>query len=115
MTELEIHKAVVQQLRARADPKALWFHVPNSGQHKPQYRAKLNALGLLPGVSDLIAIHRKEIFALELKRDGGRPTELQNEFLARLRMAGGHGVVAEGFNEACDCLEHWGILRGRTV
>lgn len=111
MIEEEIHKAVVQHLRQRAHPDAVWFHVPNGSKASPQYRRKLLALGLRPGVSDLICLHNKEAFALELKRDGGRPSEHQLEFLDRWRVAGGHGVVAEGLDEALAVGKAWGILR----
>ena len=113
MTEEQIHKAVVQHLRATATPGAVWFHVANAGKHRPQYRAKLNALGLRPGVSDLICLHNGEAFALELKRSKrGVVSEYQNEFLSDWRAAGGHGVVAEGLDEALACLRAWNILRG---
>ena len=115
MTEEEIHKAVVTQLRARSHPDAVWFHVPNGSKASPQYRRKLAALGLRPGVSDLICLHNKEAFALELKRnERGKVSENQNAFLSNWREAGGHGVVAEGLDEAIACLEAWNILQGRA-
>ena len=111
MTEELIHKAVVAHLRARGDPRAVWWHTPNSGKLPVQYRMKLQTLGLRPGVSDIVCLHRREMFARELKKDGGRPTESQLAFLSDLRAAGGHGVVAEGLDEALACLEAWQILR----
>jgi hypothetical protein len=39
--EERIHKTVVEHLSAYAHPEAVWFHVPNSGKHRPQYRKKL--------------------------------------------------------------------------
>jgi hypothetical protein len=112
MTEEAIHKAVVQHLRAHANPAAVWFHVANGSNAPVQYRSKLKALGLRPGVSDLICLHNGEAFALELKREAkGRVSEHQNEFLSDWRAAGGHGVVAEGLDEALACLKAWNILR----
>lgn len=112
MNEYLIHTTVVKHLRANANPAAVWFHVANGSKASPQYRRKLAALGLRPGVSDLICLHNGEAFALELKREAkGRVSEHQNEFLSDWRRAGGHGVVAEGLDEALACLKVWGILR----
>jgi hypothetical protein len=111
VTEYEIHLAVVDHLRQRGNPNAVWWHTPNQSKANPQYRRKLAAMGLRPGVSDLTFLLNKEAFALELKRDGGRPTESQLEFLDDWRAAGGHGVVAEGLDEALAICKTWGLIR----
>ena len=112
LSEEAIHKTVVEHLRARATPGAVWFHVANGSKASPQYRRKLAALGLRPGVSDLICLHNGEAFALELKRSKrGVVSEYQNEFLSDWRAAGGHGVVAEGLDEALACIKAWGWVR----
>jgi hypothetical protein len=110
--EERIHMAVVQHIRALKRPGAVVFHVPNAGKVPVQYRTKLYKLGLLPGVSDLIGLVNGEAFALELKREAnGRVSEKQNEFLSDWRNAGGHGVVAEGLDEALACIKAWGWVR----
>jgi hypothetical protein len=107
-----IHKAVVEHLRQRGNPEAVWFHVPNGSKASPQYRRKLAALGLRPGVSDLVFLHNGEAFALELKRSSrGVVSEHQNNFLSDWRSAGGHGVVAEGLDEALAICKVWGLIR----
>jgi hypothetical protein len=111
MTELQIHQAVVKRLRALAAPGLLWFHVPNDAKRGFKTAARLKSMGMRAGVSDLIAVRNGEIFALELKADGGRPTESQLEFLDDLRTAGGHGVVAEGLDEAINIIKAWGWIR----
>ena len=68
-------------------------------------------MGVLPGVSDWLLFADKELFALELKADGGRPTVPQLEFQDLVRANGGHAVVAEGLDEAIGCLDVWGLLR----
>jgi hypothetical protein len=114
LTESEIHQALVAQLRQRGNPDAVWFHVPNASKSTPGYRRKLASLGLLPGVSDLIGLVNGEAFALELKKDKGRPTESQLEFLSDWRSAGGHGVVAEGLDQAIAICEAWNLLLGKS-
>ena len=114
MKEEEIHKAVVRNLRERGNPKCVWWHTPNSGMFPVQYRMKLQQMGLRPGVSDIVAICNKEMFALELKRDGGRATESQLAFKADFERAGGYAVVAEGLDEALACLKAWNLLKGEV-
>ena len=109
--EEQIHKAIVQHLRARAVPGLLWFHVPNGGKRNHIEAAKFKAMGVRPGVSDIIAIHNGRCFALELKADNGRATEAQMQFISDLESAGGHGCIAEGLDQAINVLETWGLLR----
>ena len=113
--EEKIQVAVADNLRARAYSGVVWFHCPNGGRRHIRTAVKLKAMGVRPGVSDIIAFHKGEAFALELKAPKGRPTIEQLEFLARWRANGGHGVVAEGEDEAIACLEAWGLLRGRSA
>ncbi len=87
-TEEEIHIVVVARLRLGG---AEFFHPPNEGKHKPQYRKKLYRKGVSPGVPDVIlmpAVSGGPCAALELKKPGGRPTKLQHKWLARMAAAG---------------------------
>jgi hypothetical protein len=52
--------------------------------------------------------------ALELKREGGRPSEAQLACLAAMERAGAFTAIAEGLDRALACLEAWGLLRGRA-
>lgn len=104
MTESEIQRTVFRHLNKRAFKGAVFWHVPNdqTSRRKSGYRA---------GVSDVCVVHRGEFFALELKKDGGRPSEEQLEFVDDVQRAGGYSAVAEGLDQALACLEAWGILR----
>ena len=57
-------------------------------------------------------VHDGRAFALEIKADGGRPTEVQLQFIEDFRAAGGHAEVTEGLDEALRVLEAWKLLRG---
>lgn len=114
--EQEIQRTVVAHLRARAVPGVVFWHTPN-GIHIPGRRGYIQGaiakgLGVRPGVSDIVALHRREFFALELKAPDGRPTEEQLHFLDDVRAAGGYGGLAEGLDQALRALEMWGLLRG---
>ena len=101
---------MVGHLHKRAKDGVVWFHVPNAPRNAIA-GAILKRMGMRAGVSDLILFHNKELFALELKAPGGRPTVSQLEFQSDIRSAGGHAVVAEGLDEALGCLNLWGVFQ----
>ena len=113
--ETAIHKAVIAQLRARAWPDVLWWHTPNGGLRTRRSGALLKALGVLPGVSDILAVRKGNIYALELKASGGRLSEHQQDFQWKLSEAGGFCCTAEGIDRAIQVLESWKLLRGSQV
>ena len=105
MTENEIQKAVFANLRARAMPGAVFWHVPND-------KSSRRKSGYLEGVHDVHALYRGKFYTVELKKEKGRVTEAQLEFRDRINAAGGYSVVAEGLDRALGIFEAWGILRG---
>lgn len=109
-TERDIHRAVVDHLHRLKKPGVLSWHTPNAPRNAIN-GAILKRMGMLAGVSDLLLFHNRELFALELKAPGGRPTEAQLEFISGINSNGGYGVVAEGLDEALGCLSMWGVFR----
>jgi hypothetical protein len=110
-----IQSAVFAHLRARGTPGVFAFHPANGGYRKPVEAAILKGMGVLPGVPDIIAIHNGRCFALELKAEGGRPTEIQLATIAAMKAAGAHTAIAVGLNCALAILEGWGLLKGSAV
>ncbi len=110
-----VQRAVFQHLKVRSAPGVFAFHVPNGGKRKPVEAAILKGLGVVAGVPDVIAIFRGNVYALELKAEGGRASEAQLEAIIRIRDAGGYAAIAEGIDRALACLEGWGILKGRAA
>jgi hypothetical protein len=104
LSEAEIQRRVLNELKGRSVPNSVWFHVP----HNPHSR---RSVGFRAGVSDLIMLNRGEAFALELKADNGRATEAQMKFMSDWNAAGGCGCIAEGLDQAIASLELWGLLR----
>lgn len=104
MTEGDIQKAVFANLRERAVPGAVFWHVPNdpSSRRKAGYRA---------GVHDVSILKRKEFFSLELKTENGKASGEQKEFLEDVTAAGGRAYIAHGLDDALAWLEAQGILR----
>ena len=119
-----IQRAVLQHLRARGAPGVFAFHPANGGYRKPVEAAILKGLGVVAGVADVLLFRpgacphccsaRLEGFALELKSDGGRPSEAQLNFMARFAAAGGHTCFASDLDRALAVLEAWQLLRGRA-
>jgi hypothetical protein len=117
--EQAIHKAVVAHLRQRGVPGLVFWHTPNgvrgrSRRHHVQ-GAIAKGMGVRPGVSDLVLLHRGRAYALELKAPTGRPTVEQMEFVSDFNSAGGHACIADGLDRALRVLETWGLLRGQAA
>lgn len=110
MTEAQIHRAVVDHLRTRA-PGLLFWHTPNGGFRNAREAANLKRMGVLPGVSDILALHDGELYALELKAYNGRATEHQLKFRDRVNECGGYASIAEGLDEALAHFKAWGFIR----
>ena len=64
-----------------------------------------------PGVPDVIAFHRGQVYAIELKTKGGRVTDAQLQAIEDIRAAGGHAQICQGLDDALAVLEEWGLLR----
>lgn len=116
--EQDIQKAVVAHLRQRGKPGLVFWHTPNGvrggGRRHYIQGAIQKGMGVRAGVSDIIAVHKGKIFALELKAPGGGATEAQLEFIADMERAGAFTCVAEGIDRAIAVLEQWQLLRGKA-
>jgi VRR-NUC domain len=110
-----IQRAVFEHLALRGAAGVFAFHPANGGYRHPVEAAHLKGLGVRPGVPDLIAIHRGQVYAIELKTEGGRATDTQLEAIDDIRAAGGHAQICRGLDHALAVLESWGLLRGRTT
>ena len=89
-SELQIQISLVSRLRLMCKPGIVWFHVPNGEERDKRVAAKLKAMGVLPGVSDLtfmFANTRPNLF-LELKARGKKLTDTQEQFRDRVRALG---------------------------
>jgi len=109
--ERQIHIDVCEHLRRRSAPNLFWFHPANGGKRNIIDAVNLKRMGVVPGVPDLVAIHRGKFYGLELKTAVGRPTEAQLEAMDRINMAGGYTCIARGFDEAIKALLSWGLIR----
>jgi hypothetical protein len=114
LSEQQIQRGIFQHLRARAVPGAFFWHPLCGGFRRPKEAAIFKGLGAIAGLPDVLVLHQGQLYAIELKREGGRPSEAQLACLAALQRAGAFTAVAEGLDRALACLEAWGLLRGRS-
>ena len=87
---------------------------PTAATGEPTEAKILQGLGVTSGVPDIIAVKDGRCFALELKAEGGKLTEAQEQVLIKLREAGATATHAHGLDQALRVLEGWGLLRGRS-
>jgi VRR-NUC domain len=112
--EQQIQKAVIAHLKTRATTGVVYFAVPNGGFRKPVEAAIMKSQGVVAGVPDLLLFHDNKAYALELKAEGGRPTEAQLEMLNRLSAAGVYTAICYGPDQPIAQLESWNLLRGKA-
>lgn len=92
--------------------KVLFFHVPNGGFRNVIEAARLKAMGVMPGVADLIFVMppHATMYALELKAPKKKPRDSQLEFKERVIAAGGKYEYADNMDVAIHYLKEWGVL-----
>ena len=91
------------------------MHVPNGGWRSPIEAAIFKSIGTRAGAPDVIVIKDGHTYALELKADAGRLTDIQRATIAAMQSAGATCAVAYGIDEAIERLTEWGLLRRRDV
>ena len=76
-SEGEIQRTVFAHFAMRGAPGIFAFHPANGGERSPIEAKILKGLGVRAEVPDVIAVHRGQVFALELKTVDGRTTSAQ--------------------------------------
>lgn len=111
--ERSVQRAVLAMAKV-AFPRVILFHVPNGAflagteaERKRQMGILLGD-GLLPGMCDLIAIWRGGVAFLEVKRPGGKLSDVQAEMLDRLALMGHDVAVVHSPSAAFDHLKACG-------
>lgn len=109
MTEAELHKQAVSWLRWDA-PDLIFYHPANGEARDPRTGAKLNGLGVLPGVADLaFVLPGGRAAFIELKAQRGRMSPAQREFGERVIAAGGDYAVCRSLEDVRAALSEWSI------
>lgn len=107
--EQVLQRAVAQYLDARLPAAAMWFHPPNGGNLSKAQAGIMKAMGLKPGVPDIVILANGSAYFIELKAPRGYPTPEQREWHQRLR-AGHYGIaVARDLETVARLLVEWKI------
>jgi hypothetical protein len=114
LSEQQIQRGVFQNLRVRGAPGAFFWHPFGGGFRRPKEAAIYKGLGAIAGLPDVMILHQGKLYCVELKREGGRLSEIQERALIKLREAGAMATHCHGLDQALRLLEAWGILKGRV-
>lgn len=110
--EEAIHRACIQWAATQAAryPLLRWiFHVPNGGMRPKGEAGKLKAMGVRPGLPDILLPRRNGPWsglAVEVKSPSGRLSRCQADWLAALAQDGWLTAVVRSvdeFQEVCLC------------
>lgn len=100
LTEKQIQSQILQWLESQK----IFHWRQNTGGMKRRYEDKNGnskeyfvRFGY-PGISDILGCHLGRMFAIEVKRPGGRLTREQKQFLLNLRSAGGVAIVSDSLD-----------------
>lgn len=85
MTEKQVQKQIIDGLRARGADVI----ITHDAKHKP----------VTAGLSDLIAVFHGGILFIECKGEGGKASEEQMAFLARMRSKWHDAIIAHGWED----------------
>lgn len=110
MSEHDEQVAVVEYCDLKGIP---CYSIPNAGKRSPQAAAYMRDEGLRPGVPDLcipVARGRYHSLYIEMKADGGKPTEEQARWIHRLRAEGMCAYVCYGAANAIALVDEYMAL-----
>jgi hypothetical protein len=113
-SELQIQISLIERLRLQCRKDVLFFHCPNGEIRDKAAAAKLKAMGVLPGVSDLQFIWNRHdqlfVLFLELKTKGRKLSNEQAVFGFAALAVGCAFEVADNIDDAVKILRKYQIL-----
>lgn len=119
MSEFDVHRFAVQLLNLKGVKNLIFFHVPNGEQRSKRTGARLKAMGVVRGVSDLVLIIPSQptprVVFLEIKDAKGRLSVDQKIFRQRAEDAGVDFLIASSSDEVVAQLAKCGALRRRPT
>lgn len=114
--EEDFHIGLVQHIRWRLRKGVIFWHTPNGGARSKASAGKLKAMGVRPGVFDLMFIipvsgEPPAICFLELKAGRNKMSTEQNIFAAELDKLGIPWAVSYSIDHAIQVLEAWQAIK----
>jgi len=118
-SEFQFQASLVKQWQYLRRAGVIMFAVPNGELRDKRAAAKLKAMGVLPGVADLIFLWATgttvRVLFLELKAKGRGLSDAQRWFRDNVRMIRCYFEVADNIDEALKILRKYHLLRGTNV
>lgn len=110
--EQDLQRAIATYLTLfERQGRLFFFHVPNGGKRGKVEAAIFKALGVKPGVADLvILIPRGRCCFVELKADTGKLTETQEQFRHMCSRYGFEYAVVYSLTDMIKTLQLWGVI-----
>lgn len=108
--EQQFQVVLIQVLSWTLKPDVLVTHFPAGGGGRVR-GAQLKRMGLLPGMPDLLFLHKGCVYFLELKAAKGRLTPAQKDIHTWLENHGFVVNVARSVEEALSILKRWGLVK----
>ena len=102
--EQQVQRFVLSHLAWRGVPDLFAFHYPAGGWRSPIEAAIFKSLGVVAGVPDILIVYRGQLYALELKTEAGRVTDIQSDTQAVMKRAGVIVATAHGVDAASHSL-----------
>jgi len=113
--EFNLHVALVSLIKRTINKHWIFFHPANGEKRDIVTASRLRAMGVMPGMPDLLFIGPgPALFALELKRDGGRMSEAQIAVHSHLMACGCGYLMTNSIDEAVATLKALGIVRAQV-
>ena len=117
--EYELHKNVVEWLLWQK-PDCVWFHPYNGAYMSKATAGKGKALGVLPGVADLVfVLPGGRVGFIELKAPGRKLSDNQIAFVGAVVRLDAFYVMACSIEDVQRTLKAWGVTfahaRGRAA
>lgn len=115
--EEQIHRAIADYLRIVAPINHFWWvHVPNGGARSRAEGGIFKALGVVPGVADILIIPQGGIAHwLEVKPEGRTQSESQKAFQGVMIALGCPYAVVRSVDQADTMLKQWGIIHASAA
>jgi|ERR1700741_1045619 len=107
--EDDLQKTVARYMRLQY-PWLLFFHVPNGGRRNPREGARFKAMGVRPGVADILlfwGFNKKA--AIELKAGKNSLEDSQETFRDHWMETGGYYCVCRSLDDVIDQLKLWDV------
>lgn len=104
ISEAEIQKNIIAYVKL-VYPDSLIFAVPNGGKRNIKEAVNLKRQGVVAGVSDLILIHKKKIYFIEVKSEKGMQSILQNQFQKYVESQGFNYIIVKSAGCLIDYLK----------